>query len=521
MPAFDDNASESAGPKPPGLIIAGPQPGCGKTVVMALLLAALREKKIPIQPFTVGPWFIDPAYHTEAAGVPCCCLDMWLMGAEGVRAKLRDRGAGRLSFIEAQGGLFDGADLGDGAQRLAELRQLVPWPVVLVVPANRATKSLISSIKLLQEEMGSDVLGGIILNQVTNVAQQAYFTDALAALGVPILGQVQAIAPLYWPRRYLGLTPRVELPDLDMARLGPLGRQMINLNAVTALAQPASPGPKPLTLPPPSARIGVAQDEAFHFYYPFNLDFLEQHGVELVPFSPLRDRHLPPDLHGLLLGSGFPELFATKLAANSLLRLEVAHALRGGLPCYAEGGGMMWLAEAIITLDGQTHPMVGVIPGVIEMTNQDQSVGYCVAHGYGVDSEKTFRGHEFHYSRWREATAYANLWSVRNLRTGTTKMEGYHAPNLHASYVNLYFPTAPEVILRALHLECPEPVRVTAAYKRKTGSLPPPHLKPPTGPLPPAPTHSTPAGVAPVSPLARPASSPKPGAPSWPPRKAS
>jgi cobyrinic acid a,c-diamide synthase len=194
-------------------------------------------------------------------------------------------------------------------------------------------------------------------------------------------------------------------------------------------------------------RIGVAMDEAFHFYYQANLDYLVHAGAELVEFSPLRESALPTDLDAIFLGGGFPELFAEQLSQNSSMRAELRSAIGHGLNCYAECGGLMLLAEELKTLDGKLYPMAGVIPGAVQMTESLKYFGYCVCS----EADEVFRGHEFHHSLWAAEPECANLWTVRRKRTGHGRREGYSRGNLHASYVHLHFRTGGAVLRRFLN----------------------------------------------------------------------
>jgi cobyrinic acid a,c-diamide synthase len=186
-------------------------------------------------------------------------------------------------------------------------------------------------------------------------------------------------------------------------------------------------------------RIGVAGDEAFHFYYESNLDYLRCCGAELVEFSPIHDSALPNGIDGVVFGGGFPEVYAGALSQNESLRSEIRSAIAAGLPCYAECGGLMLLAEELIARDGTRYPMAGAVPGAVEMTARLRHFGYCLCSGLAGADSAEFRGHEFHYSRWQAESETANLWTVRRKRLGSERREGFARHNLHASYVHLYF----------------------------------------------------------------------------------
>ena len=193
----------------------------------------------------------------------------------------------------------------------------------------------------------------------------------------------------------------------------------------------------------------MARDEAFHFYYESNLDYLRRCGAELVEFSPIHDSALPNGIDGVVFGGGFPEVYADALSQNESMRSEIRCAIDAGLPCYAECGGLMLLAEEFIALDGTRYPMAGAVPGAVEMTARLNHFGYCMCSGLAGADSAEFRGHEFHYSRWQAESETANLWSVRRKRLGSQRREGFTLHNLHASYVHLYFSTS-EPALRPL-----------------------------------------------------------------------
>jgi cobyrinic acid a,c-diamide synthase len=198
-----------------------------------------------------------------------------------------------------------------------------------------------------------------------------------------------------------------------------------------------------------SKRIAVAQDEAFHFYYAANLEWLRQQGAEIVSFSPLHDSQVPENVDGLILGGGFPEVFAEEISANKSMLNSLKKTVESGIPTYAECGGLMILAESLKLQSGQSLAMAGVVPGMIEMTKRLQHFGYCKI---GLPESGEVLGHEFHYSRWSAETKEANLWEVTRHSTGISRREGYCTANLHASYVHLYFPQAASLIREVLQL---------------------------------------------------------------------
>lgn len=422
-----------------GLILAGTQSSSGKTAIASLLLAALTERGIPVQPFKVGPDFIDPAYHAAYASSCCRNLDTWLMGVNEVQAEVRHHGAGKIGLIEGVMGLFDGglANSADGSTM--ELAQLLDWPILLILPSAKAGRSLAATLRGFLEEAGPGRIAGVILNQVSGDSHRSYLCEALAPLKIPVLGALPQLEALHWPERHLGLQAAQESALPSRKEMAAIAEAHLDINSILSRLQPAPAAP-PVVSPVPCKRVAVARDDAFHFYYASNLDYLHENGLEAVEFSPLHDHKLPADISGLIFGGGFPEVFGAALAENSVMRRDVKSALENGLPCYAECGGLMYLAEEIIELSGKRHSMVGIVPGAVTMTRNLQNFGYCVAE---TSESETYHGHEFHYSSWDREEECSNRWRVRRRRGGPGRSEGYQAHHLQASYVHLFWKQSP------------------------------------------------------------------------------
>lgn len=458
----------------PGFIVAGMQSSDGKTAITCMLLAALRARGVPVQPFKVGPDFIDPGYHTAMAGVTSRNLDTWLMGDDGIVAEVLATGRDRVFIVEGVMGLFDGSDAKSDAGSTMALARLLDRPVVLVVAAKKSGRSLAVALRGFMQEAGTNRIAGVVLNGVSGGSHVEYLREAFEPLDVPVLGALPYCPELVWPERHLGLQASQERQQPSWQLLASLAEQHLDVNAFLGLAQRVVTAP-PLPLrtevglapvaPQRSGggsearftgtklRIGVAMDEAFHFYYQSNLDYLTQAGAELIKFSPLHDSALPANLDAILLGGGFPEIFASELAQNHSFRAELRSAIEQGLSCYAECGGLMLLAKELITLDQKVYPMAGVIPGAVQMTESLKFFGYCVCSELNSDPENSFRGHEFHHSLWLGEAEHANLWSVRRKRTGAARREGFSVSNLHASYVHLHFRTGGGVLRPLLNSE--------------------------------------------------------------------
>jgi cobyrinic acid a,c-diamide synthase len=442
-------------PQASGFVLAGMHGSSGKTVLSCLLLAGLEARGLSVQPFKAGPDYIDPGYHNRYASRPSRNLDAWLMGRDRVLEEARAHTRSATGVLEGVMGLFDGAHPTSEEGSTMELARWLGWPIVLSVPAAKAGRSLAAGLRGFLAEASPDRIAGVVLSGVSGDSHTEYLREALLPTGVPVLGAIPKMEALEWPERHLGLQAAQERPLPGKRDLAEIARRTLDLDAFAALARspvpPEAHGDAPRQPSPGTRlrRVGIAQDAAFHFYYEANLQWLREGGAELVPFSPLQDESLPAGLDALVLGGGFPEVYAPALSRNTPLLGALREAVRGGLPCYAECGGLMLLSEAIITLDGDRFPMAGVVPGAVEMTRSLQNFGYCSA---SEPSGESHHGHEFHYSRWSAEGAQANAWDVTRRRTGTGRREGFRQQNLHASYVHLYFPSLAPTLTSTLCL---------------------------------------------------------------------
>ena len=463
-----------------GLIIAGDRSGSGKTTVTMALLSALRQRGETVQAFKVGPDYIDPMFHRAITGRPAYNLDPVLTSESYVQQCFEHhRARATYAIVEGVMGLFDGAGGTDWAST-AHIARLLNCPVLLVVDCARLSRSLAAIVHGYTTLDPQVHISGVVLNRVGSDRHLTMLKAAIASLPVPVLGVLRRDDAVTLPDRHLGLVPTDELSDLPkrFRHLAALGQRCFDWSALervfkaassaahpplagrgkvgdTRLFTPTSPLKVPLqddpgALPARPLRIGVARDRAFNFYYEDNLALLTDHGAELVPFSPLADERLPPDLSGLLLGGGFPEMFAAALSANVTMRQAIAQALTAGLPTYAECGGLMYLCESLLDFDGQTWPLVGAIAAATTMTGK-LTLGYrqVTAHQSSavVQAGQQYWGHEFHRSAIAPApdaplatlTAYP-LLHEEPLSAG---QEGWGQAALHASYVHVHWGAQP------------------------------------------------------------------------------
>ncbi len=438
---------------PKGFIVAGTHSGVGKTTVTVGLIGAFAERGLRVAPFKAGPDYIDPSYHTAAAGVPSRNLDSWLLDDEVVKASFhRAARAADVAVIEGVMGLFDGRAGDDDRGSAAYLARLLNLPVILVIDARAMARSAGAIAHGFATFDPSVRVVGVIAN---NVASERHLETIRAAVvgaaGLPLLGGIFKDAALRIPERHLGLIPQSEAGTPGFIRRArEVVSAAVDLDLVLNLA-----GPLP-TLPPgpagavPAPRdggglgIGVARDAAFSFYYEDSLDLLAEAGAELVPFSPLTDRALPPGIAGVYIGGGFPELFAPELAANKPMLGAIRTATLEGMPVYAECGGHMYLGASLTSLDGSSHRMAGITPVTTSTVGTKLTMGYRTARalrdGPLCAKGEVIRGHEFHLSRRLDGGGDDACWEFVD---PALENEGYAAKNVWSSYLHVHLGSVP------------------------------------------------------------------------------
>ncbi|WP_305041344.1 cobyrinate a,c-diamide synthase [Geoalkalibacter sp.] len=434
----------------PSVLVAAPASGSGKTTLTLALLAALRRRGLRVAPFKVGPDFIDPGHHAAACGRPSRNLDGWMCDETTVR-DLFARGSrdADIAIIEGVMGLFDGASGHDDQGSSAEIARWLGARVLLVIDARAQARSAAALAQGFTRFDPRLQFAGVICNRVGSPRHAAILRQAFASVAglPPLLGCLPRDAELSLPERHLGLvTAEDAAPGEDFhQRLADWLERHVDLDRLVPCV-PSAPCVPYNCAPAPranhGARIAVARDQAFCFYYPDNLELLEAAGAQLVFFSPLRDQRLPDNIDGLYLGGGYPELHAAQLAANTTLLAALRQAAERGLPIYAECGGLMLLGESI---DGQA--MAGVFPARATLLKRRKALGYrevtLTADGLLGPAGTRLRGHEFHYSEMAMPPEVARTYRLTRRDGELLPDEGYRRGNVLGSYVHLHFGSHP------------------------------------------------------------------------------
>jgi cobyrinic acid a,c-diamide synthase len=436
------------------LVVAGVASGVGKTTVALGLLEAFRRRGLTVQAFKVGPDFIDPGFHELITGRPSYNLDGWMCGRDHVLTTVaREAADVDLVVIEGVMGCFDGFEGSSDEGSTAQLAKWLRAPVVLVVDVKAQSRSAAAVVLGFERFDPGLNVAAVIANRVGGDTHRQCIEEAIATTcRAVLLGAIKRDDRLALPERHLGLVTAVEgvLTAGRRAHLAETLEASVDLDRVLALAAPLRSAPRIAapSIARPRARIGVARDAAFQFYYADNLNGLREAGAELVFWSPLMDDALP-NVDGLYLGGGYPELHARVLSDNVGVRKAVRELVLAGRPVYAECGGLMYLADALQDLDGVEYPMVGVLPATVRMRPRKLSLGYAEV-SFTADTPlgaagTVARGHEFHYSTLDPVPeSVARAWRVVKRRGGGCD-EGYALGRALMSYVHLHFASCPEI----------------------------------------------------------------------------
>lgn len=478
--------------KIPRILIAAPASGSGKTAISCGLMCAFRERGMGVRACKCGPDYIDPMFHREVLGVDSRNLDLFFSEKDEMTdGFIRHTAGADITVTEGVMGYYDGRGTDTDAGSSYDVARTLQIPVILVVPCRGAALSLAALVRGIVEFREDSNIRGILLNRVSKMLYPR-LKDMLeqelkkSGYNIPVVGYIPEDESFRLESRHLGLVTPQELENLkeQTERAGRILNESVNLDQILSIAQAApelEPEEKRSVHPADGygleengltenslmgdgcsvrdgkdrkeeqkrLRIGIARDEAFCFYYKANLELLEEMGCELVPFSPLRDKELPENISGLILGGGYPELYGKRLSENRGLLDGIRKSLDAGMPCLAECGGFMYLHEELEDRNGRVYPMAGVIKGKTYPTGKLVRFGYV---NIIADKEadwlltgETIRGHEFHY--WDSTEAGTDCMAVKP--DGKRKWNCIHMrENLFAGYPHLYLPSVPEFVRR-------------------------------------------------------------------------
>ena len=452
------------------IMIAAPKSGSGKTTITCGLLQIFKEDGEDISSCKCGPDYIDPMFHRQVLGVPSRNLDTFFTGEDGTRKLfLKDRREGGLVVMEGVMGLYDGLGGIREEGSSYHLAKVTQTPILLVVDAKGMGRSVIPLIAGFLAYDKAQLIRGVIFNRMSAAYYEILKPLAEEELGIAVLGYFPENKKLQITGRHLGLCMPGELEDLqgqirmaaerlrettDISKLLQIAEGAESLEEETEVEDSGSErkqsddtAEKPDTTENGEAmhpRIAVARDEAFCFYYEENLRLLEQAGAEPVYFSPLHDRNLPENIHGLLLGGGYPELYTGQLSENDTMRTAIRKAVTDGLPTVAECGGFLYLHTTLTDREGHSYPMAGVLPGKCFDTGHLVRFGYIELEensGYFMPRGSRIRAHEFHYYDSEDNGADC---------IATKPSTGRNYPCIHVGenhwygFPHLYYPSCPE-----------------------------------------------------------------------------
>lgn len=448
------------------LLIAGTRSGVGKTTIALGLMAALKKRGLQVQPFKVGPDYIDPGFHTLICRQNSYNLDSYFLGAEGVQKIFSKLSAqADISIIEGVMGLFDGKGK-DSVSSSAEIAKTVKAPVILIIDARKIAQSAAAEVYGYKNYDPALNLKAVIIN---NVSSQHHYQLLKAAIKakmpeLKVLGYLPKNQNLKLPERHLGLVPVAESKELEqyLEKLIQIIENYLDLEGLLEIAAaetiPSVKTERQLkvftdffeanfqkNISQNKLKIAVAYDQAFNFYYQANLDLLQELGVEIIEVSPLNDDKLP-EVDAFYLGGGFPESFLAELEANKSFQASLKAKAKAGLPIYAECGGLMYLCDSIENLKGIKYDLAALIPAEIKMTSKLQEMGYreITARSDNLLLAKgdQARGHVFHYSQITNiAPELERKYKYRE------QLEGYSSSdNILASYVHLHFWSNPKIV---------------------------------------------------------------------------
>ena len=438
-------------------MIAAPASGSGKTAAVCGLLTLLKKRGCSAGAFKCGPDYIDPMFHKKVLGIPGCNLDSFFLEPEQLRDLFcRETAELEAAVVEGVMGYFDGVG-GMSWGSSWDIARILKLPVILVVDGHGASLSVLAQIKGFLDyqptgEREENRIAGVILNRTSPSMCSVLKPRIEKELGIACLGCIPVLKWLDLKSRHLGLLLPDEIGNLQeqMERLSQVLEESVDVERLLKLGC----GPKRREEAGRKKKQGeetfclaAAMDEAFCFYYQENLELLRELGARIVPFSPLRDEKLPEQTDGILLGGGYPELYAAELGKNSRMRESIRRAAEEGMPILGECGGYLYLLEELEGEDGNMYPMAGVFSGSGKREERLRHFGYVTVQT-GADSSylkkgQQIRGHEFHYWHCQKDETEGAMEAKKPL--GGKKWPAMRIKHqVTAGFPHLYYPSLPE-----------------------------------------------------------------------------
>jgi len=430
--------------KIPRIVLAGATSGVGKTSVACSVIYGLKKRGYAVQPFKVGPDYIDPGYLSSVSGRTARNLDVWLMGNKRLLEEFTSNSKSDVSIIEGVMGYYDGFSGKNNHSSTHHVATITRSDTILVLDASKTARSIAATALGFAKFHKKSRIAGLVLNKVGSRKHETLCREALQNLGIPVIGAIPRDPEFSLESRHLGLIPAREETRLQgrVLKIAKSISEFLDFDRIIKTANGSAPLQKPRRIRPkkPAGTIAVALDSSFNFYYAANLESLRREGAKIKFFSPVSDKTLPK-CDGIYIGGGFPEVMSPSLSANSAMRGSIRKSADGGTPLYAECGGLMYLTKSIRDGTGR-HPMVGLLDADTRMTTK-MKLNYTkasIASGCIIsNSPKQLRGHEFHYSELFDVAK--DLRFAYDLEIGhgiLRQKDGIVQNNTLASYCHLF-----------------------------------------------------------------------------------
>ncbi|MCP8618108.1 cobyrinate a,c-diamide synthase [Salirhabdus salicampi] len=422
-------------------MVAGTHTGVGKTTITTGLMSAFKQKGLTVQGYKCGPDFIDPTFHSVVTGRKSHNLDSYMLREQTIRNIVSKYSKDvDLSIIEGMMGLYDGVSFLSDEGSSAHISEVTETPILLIVEAGQKARSIAAEVLGFQQMNPRLKIFGVIISKVSSVTYYELLKGAIESVcNTKVFGYLPFHSSFKLPERHLGLIPAVGDSDWDdtVHQISKTLVQTVDIQSIyDYLNTPPIPSAKSNYEIQSTVKIAVAYDAAFHFYYEENFEILRQHGAECVYFSPLKGEIIPSDCHGLYIGGGFPEHFASQF--SNKVKLDIKDRVEAGLPVIAECGGFMFLAKELIDGQGNKFDMVGILPAIARMNEQLQAIRYIELspspHNHMISNVHNIKGHEFHYSNMDMLDSLPPAFFASD-----HSLVGYIYKNVIASYVHLHF----------------------------------------------------------------------------------